>query len=229
MAEDYVYNSPYAFSENHVTAHVELEGLEKVSIHLVGQVKSKSSTNRVGASAKIDLGSTQTKANYSVGLEGSGYLGVGSYNDGENSFNIVPDDGNFVQGVANEINNENGISVPDFIAEYGINNYVSELREFDEGIYESTEDGGEERNLISAGMATLQKLIGEDLVDVTYSYDGSEVARTKENGENSVGKFTHSFTLRSKEIEISYQGKTYNAQIVLTYTQEECVENCDNE
>src|SRR5690606_6929994 len=28
LTEKYVYNSPYAFSENKVTAHVELEGLE---------------------------------------------------------------------------------------------------------------------------------------------------------------------------------------------------------
>lgn len=32
LAEKYVYNSPYAFSENKVVAHVELEGLESVSI-----------------------------------------------------------------------------------------------------------------------------------------------------------------------------------------------------
>jgi len=32
LAEKYVYNSPYAFSENHVIAHREFEGLEKVSI-----------------------------------------------------------------------------------------------------------------------------------------------------------------------------------------------------
>lgn len=30
LAEDYYYNSPYAFSENKVIAHVELEGLESV-------------------------------------------------------------------------------------------------------------------------------------------------------------------------------------------------------
>ena len=30
LASDYVYNSPYAFSENHVTTHIELEGLEAV-------------------------------------------------------------------------------------------------------------------------------------------------------------------------------------------------------
>lgn len=28
-----MYNSPYAFSESHVTTHIELEGLEKFSIH----------------------------------------------------------------------------------------------------------------------------------------------------------------------------------------------------
>lgn len=32
LSDKYVYNSTYAFSENHVTAHVELEGLEKWSI-----------------------------------------------------------------------------------------------------------------------------------------------------------------------------------------------------
>jgi|GEM_PF-2390745 len=32
LADKYVYNSTYAFSENHVTSHVELEGLEKFSI-----------------------------------------------------------------------------------------------------------------------------------------------------------------------------------------------------
>ena len=32
LAEDYVHNSPYAFSENKVTAHIELEGLEAFSV-----------------------------------------------------------------------------------------------------------------------------------------------------------------------------------------------------
>jgi RHS repeat-associated protein len=33
IAEDYYYNSPYAFSENKVVAHREIEGLESQSIH----------------------------------------------------------------------------------------------------------------------------------------------------------------------------------------------------
>jgi hypothetical protein len=34
LAEDYYYNSPYAFSENKVTSHYELEGLEALSVHV---------------------------------------------------------------------------------------------------------------------------------------------------------------------------------------------------
>lgn len=34
LSEKYVYNSPYAFSENHVTSHVELEGLEKLNFNI---------------------------------------------------------------------------------------------------------------------------------------------------------------------------------------------------
>ncbi|MEJ0055862.1 MAG: hypothetical protein WDN75_09560 [Bacteroidota bacterium] len=34
LSQKYVYNSPYAFSENHVTSHVELEGLEKLNFNI---------------------------------------------------------------------------------------------------------------------------------------------------------------------------------------------------
>ncbi|MFC5193317.1 RHS repeat domain-containing protein [Algoriphagus aquatilis] len=37
LADKYVHNSPYAFSENKVVAHVELEGLESVSIQTEGR------------------------------------------------------------------------------------------------------------------------------------------------------------------------------------------------
>lgn len=41
LAEDYYYNSPYAFSENHVVAHVELEGLEKMHFTKAAQLNKQ--------------------------------------------------------------------------------------------------------------------------------------------------------------------------------------------
>src|SRR5690606_1142266 len=40
LSEKYYYNSPYAFSENKLTAHVELEGLESFSVHGTTQTET---------------------------------------------------------------------------------------------------------------------------------------------------------------------------------------------
>jgi RHS repeat-associated protein len=40
LSEKYYYNSPYAFSENKVVAHVELEGLESASFMIKGKEKT---------------------------------------------------------------------------------------------------------------------------------------------------------------------------------------------
>src|SRR5690606_21594456 len=54
LADKYVYNSPYAFSENKVVAHVELEGLEALSIQfevrgvVSGEVAGVTTSQTVG-------------------------------------------------------------------------------------------------------------------------------------------------------------------------------------
>ncbi|MEQ8928066.1 MAG: hypothetical protein RLO81_19770 [Fulvivirga sp.] len=58
LAEDYYYNSPYAFSENKVVAHVELEGLEAESIKVdpeTGSVERGRNSSRIffGAVGKV--------------------------------------------------------------------------------------------------------------------------------------------------------------------------------
>jgi len=52
LSNNYVHNSTYAFSENQVTSHVELEGLEKVSIAALLQ---NDKTNYYPVSGLVDL------------------------------------------------------------------------------------------------------------------------------------------------------------------------------
>jgi len=60
LAEKYLYNSTYAFSENKVTAHRELEGLEKIPFNAVfnrkamGATRSFGQPNVRGATRNID-------------------------------------------------------------------------------------------------------------------------------------------------------------------------------
>ena len=60
LSEKYDYNSPYAFSENHVTTHVELEGLEKAEINHEGfegildrSAKTEVTIERKGADVNV--------------------------------------------------------------------------------------------------------------------------------------------------------------------------------
>ncbi|MBL6448968.1 hypothetical protein JMN32_21840 [Fulvivirga sp. 29W222] len=75
LAEKYVYNSPYAFSENKVTSHIELEGLEAVSL-------KKDINNLVivvqgyGGASPSD-GKTQAQNSPEIG-GGIDYSGIGS-------------------------------------------------------------------------------------------------------------------------------------------------------
>jgi RHS repeat-associated protein len=62
LAEKYVHNSPYTFSENKVTSHFELEGLESITIHgtrqgSTGPSFSKNAARelqRIGGNSKSD-------------------------------------------------------------------------------------------------------------------------------------------------------------------------------
>ncbi len=91
LANDYVYNSPYAFSENHVTVHVELEGLEKVSIVSIGadvEYRGKRIANKVSGSSHTNISSTDNAAERVVNTlksesasdpKGIGFLGIFSH------------------------------------------------------------------------------------------------------------------------------------------------------
>ena len=81
LASKYEYNSPYAFSENHVTSHVELKGLEKFPINednpLSGDHNSSTArsaknqqaveSQRAGGRAAADATTAATPASKSKG------------------------------------------------------------------------------------------------------------------------------------------------------------------
>jgi RHS repeat-associated protein len=56
LSEKYVYNSTYAFSENKVTNHIELEGLEAVFAQFEGRVSIPLSPMLVGVTGSVALG-----------------------------------------------------------------------------------------------------------------------------------------------------------------------------
>lgn len=72
LADKYVYNSPYAFSENKVVAHRELEGLEAEPVNTESERTIKAEFNGKG----------NVRLTYSGGMPGDATIGV-SREDGK--------------------------------------------------------------------------------------------------------------------------------------------------
>lgn len=109
LANDYVYNSTYAFSENKVTAHIELEGLESLSIKDIPSpwIKALASPNvtesgtrmskNISNSGSLELGIVAGGIGVSGGLGSvKGRMGVSGP---ETTINMTPGpDGTFSAG-----------------------------------------------------------------------------------------------------------------------------------
>ncbi|MBS1744989.1 MAG: hypothetical protein JST21_02340 [Bacteroidetes bacterium] len=78
LANKYVYNSTYAFSENKVTSHIELEGLESESIHMTPKLQASLKENvqkDVAAMKRDGSVAVQVKGTIGVGVEGTAGVG----------------------------------------------------------------------------------------------------------------------------------------------------------
>jgi RHS repeat-associated protein len=81
LSNEYVYNSTYAFSENKVTNHVELEGLEAVSAHKLQTIKDGYG-NKINRTYSVNLTNSKMTAEQiyqSIGSNFSKYTEGVSY------------------------------------------------------------------------------------------------------------------------------------------------------
>lgn len=133
MAEDYVHNSPYAFSENKVTNHVELEGLESYPAQALFKQKLTQVMNYLGIHETPS--SSQPRSKVKGPDQGGGVVVTGSNAVNPPSQTAghitgeVSNDGTFGLGGAGKFsgfNNAataiaNGLNkVKDILSEYGV-------------------------------------------------------------------------------------------------------------
>jgi RHS repeat-associated protein len=84
LSDKYVYNSTYAFSENHVTTHVELEGLEKFPINVSSNEESRKYQSKRLASTREEQSSAQNittpthNKSHSKGIQSTAAITLGS-------------------------------------------------------------------------------------------------------------------------------------------------------
>ena len=114
LASKYEYNSPYAFSEDKVTGHVELEGLEAVAINAMWrQVKNEF----VAAGRKLDNAISVQSSNdhitstSKVEIKGGGSIEKTKSVETTNNYALNFGMGDFMQHLINTNTSEGGPSL----------------------------------------------------------------------------------------------------------------------
>jgi RHS repeat-associated protein len=121
LSEKYVYNSPYAFSENDIVSAIELEGLEKIRITNYSRIQSQEIKNNLDAKNRVletpvSPSSPRSSKINQIEEKNNEVMRIVTYGS-ENGF---PDD-----YMVNKLE-KNGIEVPDVIKE-GTQTTVTEV------------------------------------------------------------------------------------------------------
>jgi RHS repeat-associated protein len=88
LSEQFYYNSTYAFSENKVTSHIELEGLESVSMHVIKAATSPKTTQSLQKASEAGKQMVSVKGSVQVGLGLEGKAGGAQFGYQVSFFNV---------------------------------------------------------------------------------------------------------------------------------------------
>ena len=124
--------------------------------------------------------------------------------------------------------NPKGVHLPDLLTIIGIDVLGDEYRpESMEQILSQSKEDAQFNESMMFLLNSISNLIDSGDLEAFYSYDGTEGGAINEKGNQYLREFTHSFEGQFKDFEFSSEGIRFKGNLIISYTQQECVENCD--
>lgn len=225
LAEDYVYNGVYNFSENDPVSSVELEGLEKLSVHIAGKYKSDNFSGVIVGTAKTDIRNNNSTTFYVAGQVSGGSPRAikGSY-DSENGLHLSSTESNSKENI--EISYKaslvKGMKIPDFIAKIGIEKAIDNVgSDSIEEILNTSDEEAEQNEMIIGILMDIKYLLENDIIDGYVSFGSSEETSKDENGKTITRKFGNTYSAKASNLTYDKNGIYFNGSIVVSFTEEE--------
>jgi RHS repeat-associated protein len=233
IADQFAWVSPFNYAENEPIANIDLHGLQKVSIHLIGVAKTndpktgKVTETHVAAALSLDQGNRNT-VNFGVSLNG---LAIGGEYNGDKGLDVGVQDGSFALEVSEEIKSgEGGIWVPGFVAGPQIEGAAEQLQNMAPATGENSELANQTMELGAKALNMVAKDVKQGNIEVYYNRDGSTDFPKNSQGENYKRQLTNEFSLLpKKDINVQVnQNTSFKGKVMIQYTQQKCLENCND-
>ena len=228
LADDYNWQTPYAFSENRVIDGFELEGLERVSFLAVGAFQG----NDYAVGAVYDIDTNNVKAGISVGTDKGPFNLLLNYNIDESKTSVSTPNYLDVAGDIKEMNKGSKVSsslinLVDNIGIFNMDNIAKDAQSninnafIEAGL--SINDANTLTELIVGNITTIVNDIQNGKADLLYSKENDTYKQvTGENGQKQLYKFSDgsSWTVR-------YNNSNNSVQFI-RYTDYDKKENQEN-
>lgn len=230
IAESFAHVTPYNYAENEPIANIDLHGLQKLSMHILGQLKIKrGSPTTVSGKVEIDIGNrgaTTFTMNSSLGTY------QGEYNPGEGFSSEYNEnvDSEASSRIAFETDRPGGIVLPKWAVKKGLKIATDAFTP--NSVEESFELSKEELQFNKSMrqlFANIKDLVDSDLVQGLYDYDGSKAEGVNSEGQTYKRKFTNIFRGKFEDFEFNNGGIYFNGRLVVSFTMQKCIENCEGE
>jgi len=207
IAEDFAHVSVYNYAGNEPIANIDLWGLQKVSIHILGSII----LNQTEGSFKGDVAMRST-------------IDIGNGNKTTTEFFAPGSDG--YNEVKQEVDLPSGIKIPKALAKFGLEearkSVTPKTIEEAEGLSQEEETVNETVRFV---LNSIEDLIESGDLQGVYDYDGSIISGGDSEGETEDRKMTNVYKGKLSDFQFSEGGIMFKGQIIISYTQEKEVEN----
>ncbi len=226
LAEEFNYQSPYNFSENRVIDAIELEGLEKISVHIAGVYKTKNYSGKVVVSATVDIGNNNSTNFYVSNTNSHSITGEYSKEKGLQIDTVNGTDSKKNSSIIFNIAYPKGMKVPDFLAKFGIGKAIDDInpKNIEEALSLS-ESEVEQNQLITGILGDLKTLIDQDILEAYVDFTSSTEVTTDENGNKKERKFSNTYKGKVSNITVDKNGIYFQGSLLISFTQEKNNEN----
>lgn len=227
ISDQFAWVSPYNYAENEPIANIDLHGLQKVSIHFLGQILLDGSLYTTAGTATLDIGNNNS-IDYSIALDGLGAIS-GSYSK-ENGFQSSSGATFNFEELAFEVDRPRGIVLPKWAIKTGLKKAKDAFTpdNIDQALSLTKEDAKFNESMRFL-LNSVGQLVDQDILTGLYDYDGSKGTATNKKGETYERKFTNIYKGKFNDFEFGDDGIRFKGKLVISYTEQKCKSNCDED
>jgi RHS repeat-associated protein len=233
ITSSFPHVSTYNYTENSPLANIDLHGLQKISVSIVGQFIINGSSVSAGGTATLDIGNNNS-FNFSFAANGIG--GVNGSFSQEGGFQTSPQSALNLIELGFDIDKPQGIKVPKSILNFALDGGVF-------GLVDGARDAFRPANPAEAMSISQDEIkfnesmqfvfdlvdfsVEQDLLTPIYDYDGSSGEATNAEGETYGRRFTHVYRGKVDDFQFGSDGISFRGKLLISFTDQSCTSNCD--